>query len=185
MSDQPVFRSIAIPLNNLEDLHGPYGGRESPEDLFVGRKVIIDKLVDILQSTRRRGSYLIAGYRGAGKTSVIHRALAQYHKGEKGEKGEKRDLLEVRINLGDNSQLTPLNIYYSIANILRDEMVNKSFNKWERFLESAVAPRIIGITALILLATLPPIAWFNPELLSFYDYTLWLIYLFILLKGMA
>ena len=179
MNDQSVFRPIAISLNTIEDTHGPYGGREASEDLFVGRKVIIDKIVDLLESSRRRGSYLIAGYRGAGKTSVIDRAITQYHK------GKKQSLLDVRINLGDNSQLTPLNIFYSIANILRDQMLNKDRSKLERFLEYSVAPRNIGIVIFILLAPVLPVAWFKPEFLPLYNYAIWLIYIFILLKGAA
>ena len=63
----PVFRFIAIPLNGFEPVHTPHGCSGDHDHLFVGRRTIIDKLVDLLRSKSRRGSYLIAGYRGAGK----------------------------------------------------------------------------------------------------------------------
>lgn len=124
MDEQIIYRSIAIPLEGFEHLHAPHGGSENLDYLFVGRKDIIDKLVDLLSSTTRRGSYLITGYRGAGKTSVINKAIDKYRKGER---GKKREALVVRINLGDNSELTPLNIYYSISTILRDQLVQEGF----------------------------------------------------------
>ena len=58
------------------------------------------------------------------------------------------------INLGDNSQLTPMNIYYSIASILRDEMTKS--RGWERFLKFTVAPRTIGTVAFTFLAATAP-----------------------------
>ncbi|MDN5936121.1 MAG: ATP-binding protein, partial [Nitrosospira sp.] len=113
ISDQPIFRFIAIPLDGFEPVHTPHGRSEDLAHLFVGRTAIIDKLVDLLRSKSRRGSYLIAGYRGAGKTSVINKALKEYREGEQdskalkgyreGEQEKARVVLDVRINLGDNS----------------------------------------------------------------------------------
>jgi hypothetical protein len=116
-----IFRSIAISLDDFAHVHGPHDGSEHLNHLFVGRAAIIDKLVDLLRSPSRRGSYLIAGYRGSGKTSVIRKAIEKYRNPQDGEKPEPP--LVVNINLGDNSQLTPLNIYYSIASLLRDEIL--------------------------------------------------------------
>ena len=179
MSDQStIFRSIAIPLDGFKPASTSDDRSGDPDHLFVGREPIIKKLADLLRNNGRRGSYLIAGYRGAGKTTVINKAIARYRKEEKWKP------LIVGINLGDNSQLTPMNIYYSIASILRDEMTKS--RGWERFLKFTVAPRTIGTVAFTFLAATAPIAWFNPELsLTIYDYALLLFYLFILLKGVV
>lgn len=156
MSNLSTPRSIAIPLRGSRGDSLSNGFTEQPDHLFVGREAIIDKLVDLLKSNRKRGSYLIAGYRGAGKTSVINKAINKYKYGEKNKHGEvkNRKALIVRINLGDTSQLTPLSIYYSIANILREELTDKSRNKWESWMDRLVSFKVLGIYVFLALAGL-------------------------------
>src|SRR5687768_511439 len=122
MTKKNVTRSIAVPLY----------GFSHREHLFVGREVIVGKLIDLLK-LKSRGSYLIAGYRGAGKTFVINQALRDFASLEK---GKKLKLLKVHINLGDNTQLTSLNMYYSMASMLRDEIRDKGFLRYLRFLKA-------------------------------------------------
>ena len=177
ISDQSTFHSIAIPLIGKYALPSD-DDNEHPDHLFVGRKIIINNLVDILKSNKKRGSYLIAGYRGAGKTTVIKKTIERYQ--------EKRGAVIVNINLGDTSQLTPLSIYYSIANILREELTEKSCYKWERHLRSLVSFKAFGIYIFLFFSALFPITWFNPgQNLPVYDYILWLIYLLGILKVMG
>lgn len=73
--DFTEYRTIAIPLQSSGSINKPSDHNEYQEQFFVGRKNITEKLVDLLESTRQRGSYLIAGYRGSGKTSMVDRAL--------------------------------------------------------------------------------------------------------------
>jgi hypothetical protein len=122
MTINNVTRSIAVPLY----------GFSHPEHLFVGREVIVGKLVDLLK-LKSRGSYLIAGYRGAGKTFVIDKALENY---DNGGKGKKSKLLRVHINLGDNTQLTSLNMFYSMASMLRDEIRDEGFPQYLQFVKA-------------------------------------------------
>ena len=96
----PDFHSIAIPVIGKFEPAFENDCSEYPDHLFVGRQAIIKNLIDILMSDRKRGSYLIAGYRGAGKTSVVKKALIKYP-------GKKR-ILKVHINLGETSHLTPI-----------------------------------------------------------------------------
>lgn len=116
------WKSIAIPLRGFEYVHAPYD--ENIKDfvhLFAGRDALRDRLVSVLQSEhRKRGSYLIAGYRGAGKTSIVNRAIEKYNAARTDVK-EKQTIVVVKINLGDNSRLTPLDIYFSIASSLIEE----------------------------------------------------------------
>ena len=55
---------------------------DDQKDPFLGRQEILDSFVDILQSDRKnnsnRGSYLVTGYRGMGKTSFVNQAIKQY-----------------------------------------------------------------------------------------------------------
>ena len=177
IKDQSKFHSIAIPLIG-KYAPPPDNHSEHPDHLFVGRKNIISNLVDILKSNKKRGSYLIAGYRGAGKTTVIKKAIERYQR--------KQKAVIVNINLGDTSQLTPLGIYYSIVNILRDELTEKSCYIWERHLKALVSFKAFGIYIFLFFAVLFPITWFSlGHDLPVYDYMLWLVYLFGILKVAA
>ncbi len=178
---RPVTRYIAIPLSGFEPVHTSHDRTENAH-LFVGRKIIIDKLVDLLKSKSRRGSYLIAGYRGAGKTSVINRAIKEF----RGEKGSKRVGFIVRINLGDNSQLTPLNIYYSIASILRDEIASEG-TWWEKVMSSIIALRTIDIFAFIVVSSAALAFLFEPIDVPrhFYNGALVFLFLFVAVKAIT
>jgi len=167
-----AHKAIAIKLNKFSFLHGEAGTGD--DDLFIGRKYLIEKIVNILEKTsKNRGSYLISGYRGVGKTSVINRAIEEYYptcgilkriyttlnltiralfKGEFQLAHEKfmlmwKKVVVIRVNLGDSSKLAPMNIYYSIANILKDELNSCSLS---RFFPSYFLNKIIlSVLALV------------------------------------
>ncbi len=173
------YRTIAIPLQSSKSADELSDHYEYQERFFVGRKNITKKLVDLLESTSRlRGSYLIAGYRGSGKTSVVDKALSSTAANKNEEKKRNLEIYHVRINLGDNSQLTPMNIYYSIANILRDTIADgnnsaksppstwEKISKWTRkfFLKPSIKLRNIGVSSVLLTCMAAPlIPLLNPE----------------------
>ncbi|HHJ16954.1 MAG TPA: ATP-binding protein [Gammaproteobacteria bacterium] len=71
---QPVCVPLRYTLRHelaskkLEDDHG-----------FVGREELLADIIEVLShTTTTRGSYLVAGYRGSGKTSLVNRALRFY-----------------------------------------------------------------------------------------------------------
>ncbi|MDP2225819.1 P-loop NTPase fold protein, partial [Nitrosomonas sp.] len=181
-TDFTEYRAIAIPLQSSGSITEPSNYNEYQEQFFVGRKNITPKLVDLLQSTRQRGSYLIAGYRGSGKTSMVDKAILL------AEKKSSVKMYEVRINLGDNSQLTPLHIYYSIANILRNTIADgnnrpksppppmrKRILKWmwKFFLEPSIRLRDISIVSVFLACIASSILLLNPETISIvYDFSI-------------
>jgi len=125
-SDFTINRPIAIPLNGFEFRHTSDPSEDPEQDhLFVGRKKIIGKLVSLFEnSKRKRGSYLVAGYRGVGKTSVVKKAIKKFV-----DTSSCRSPLVVDINLGDESSLKPSNIYFSMANILRDKIKSGGVKK--------------------------------------------------------
>lgn len=72
---------VLVPLQSFRLRHGPQDNTKDNKNGFVGRDELIHKLVKVLENTRdSRGSYLIAGYRGVGKTSVMERVLSEYKK---------------------------------------------------------------------------------------------------------
>jgi len=130
-----AHRPLAVNLRNFEFCHGDIHEVTSPEGLFIGRKHINNKIVSILKSTKEgRGSYLIAGYRGVGKTAIFKRAYYEYSEARKlKEEGLFKCCIRrlshktsipilLKINLGNRKQLDSKNIYYAIANILKSEL---------------------------------------------------------------
>ena len=52
---------------------------------FVGRDLLINELLTTLKETKKtRGCYLISGFRGSGKTTLINKVLAYYKSGKTG-----------------------------------------------------------------------------------------------------
>jgi len=69
---------VCVPLHT-EYQHRFTSDNQESETGFVGRSELIADIVTALKQTRTsRGCYLVAGYRGAGKTSLVNRALHFY-----------------------------------------------------------------------------------------------------------
>src|SRR5215510_10022095 len=51
--------------------------RNSAEPVFVGRSELLGSLVNAISRPEIRGTYLVSGYRGAGKTSLVIEASRQ------------------------------------------------------------------------------------------------------------
>lgn len=67
-----------IPLPEFQYDHKPYS-EETENKNFVGRDKDVDSFVEILNSSiKNSGSYLVTGYRGAGKTSFVERVLSKF-----------------------------------------------------------------------------------------------------------
>ena len=67
---------IAIPLPDYQSRHSTHVHTHGLDRGFVGRDNLIAELLAILEQTHgQRGCYLIAGFRGSGKTSLINKVL--------------------------------------------------------------------------------------------------------------
>lgn len=70
---------IALPLPNFHYQHTPKAGTIDQDIGMVGRDNLISDLVALLHETQEsHGSYLLAGFRGAGKTTLVNTALDIY-----------------------------------------------------------------------------------------------------------
>lgn len=68
---QPKSIKIHIPDNSCND-----SGNEMDDEDFVGRTILMRKLFNWLTDNKHgKGSYLVTGYRGMGKTSLVNRVL--------------------------------------------------------------------------------------------------------------
>ncbi|MGD1844947.1 MAG: ATP-binding protein, partial [Salibacteraceae bacterium] len=71
------IKDLYLKLHDFSFFHSP-SGLQKPDARFVGREKIIRKLVNILSNSETKaGAYLVTGYRGVGKTSLVRKALAQ------------------------------------------------------------------------------------------------------------
>jgi hypothetical protein len=62
----------ALTYDSLDRAEGQAGPDEA---VFVGRKDLLDPLVAAIRQPAQRGTYLISGYRGTGKTTLVIEAL--------------------------------------------------------------------------------------------------------------
>lgn len=83
------IKNIYIELPDYEFFHSPSGISRRDKRL-IGRKKVKNKLLTILQNSKTKaGAYLVTGYRGMGKTSLVREIIA----------GLKDDNREQRIGL--------------------------------------------------------------------------------------
>jgi len=71
------IKDIYLQLHDYSFFHSP-SGLKKEDARFIGRETIIQKLHNILtNSETRAGAYLVTGYRGVGKTSLVRKVLAK------------------------------------------------------------------------------------------------------------
>jgi hypothetical protein len=83
MSDRPYSRvkDFVIPIYNYRYFHKPSGEiKEENDPNHIDRKNLIDTILDLLETNFFSGVYLITGFRGSGKTSLVKRAILRFTK---------------------------------------------------------------------------------------------------------
>ncbi len=70
-------KKVLIELPGYSYFHSP-SEIGKLDERFIGRKNIINRLVTILSNQEdKSGAYLVTGYRGMGKTSMVNQALTK------------------------------------------------------------------------------------------------------------
>jgi hypothetical protein len=83
------IKKIMIQLHDYHFYHGPYK-EIFGDERFIGRKSILTKLKSLFtRSEYKSGVYLITGYRGSGKTSLVNKAIDEINNRVKLLKGSK------------------------------------------------------------------------------------------------
>ncbi len=104
MEEFAKIKDIYLPLFDYKFDHGP-SLIDHSNPLFVGRERILQRLELILDETRSRskqGAYLIAGYRGMGKTSLVREAITKVNKrADQGKSGKKLEVFEFSLAQGE------------------------------------------------------------------------------------
>lgn len=89
MSDYPLskysakIKDVYIELKNYRFFHSPYD-ETATKGRFIGREKVKNRIFSILDRTDvKSGSYLITGFRGMGKTSLVREALDDFNNKQK------------------------------------------------------------------------------------------------------
>lgn len=84
MSDYPLakysakIKDVYIELKKYEFFHSPYDN-SATKNRFIGRDRVKNRIVSILNTNVKSGSYLVTGFRGMGKTSVVREAIDDFN----------------------------------------------------------------------------------------------------------
>ncbi|MGB3465394.1 MAG: ATP-binding protein, partial [Cyclobacteriaceae bacterium] len=71
------IKTVYVELHNYTFFHSPEGVKKS-YSRYVGREKLKEKLKSILtNSESKSGAYLVTGFRGMGKTSLVRKAIAE------------------------------------------------------------------------------------------------------------
>lgn len=83
------IKHVYIELLDYKYFHSPYSEKVYPlnstnennsDGRFIGRRHVLNQIIEILENSKTRsGAYLIAGFRGMGKTSAVRMAIREYH----------------------------------------------------------------------------------------------------------
>lgn len=148
---------ISIPLENFS-----YSGAENDQcaqsglSKFFGRAKEKSRLLDHLKKGKRRGgSFLVAGYRGAGKTRFVSEVLCEYEK-------ESGKFIEVRVNLGNDGDLTSKSVLFNMVYLLNNALRTRKQVRFLRFLFANII-RSLSLAIVFLLALFALVLIF-PEL---------------------
>jgi len=118
---------IVIPLKNFN-----YSNTTIVEDKtkkFLGRIKELNRLKDYFtqghENNSFRGSILVAGFRGAGKTGFVNKVIDEYQNFLKKDQEEHR-LIEVRMNLGSEKNIDSKTVLFNMVSLLKNKIGDNS-----------------------------------------------------------
>lgn len=132
------IKDIYLQTANCDFYHGHHHDKKTP--FFLGRHKAKERLkMLLLRSQSPSGAYLVTGFRGMGKTSLVHQALAEL----KEKHGDERPFEKITLSLSQDD-VRDLDVLRLIARQLyskwKELFVQKSF--WRR-----VKPVVLLLTA--------------------------------------
>lgn len=120
--NQDFVDRLNIKLENFQFYHRPSSsGKVDPK--YIQRNKPAYQLTEWLKNANRHGTYLVAGYRGVGKSSlvgsVIHNLKKEYRK------NGKRHYIDICVNIGQEN-INEADILQIIAKNLRDTFMRET-----------------------------------------------------------
>jgi|GEM_PF-6699196 len=188
-------KDIYIELPKYEYFHSP-SSVDKVDPRFRGRNGIEYKLKNILNSTKTKsGAYLVTGYRGVGKTSLVNKVLNNLvYKKSNSKKKKSNSPVVIRINLG-HDELKEKDLLKLIAKSLFENYKEWIFSKiWIQFIKFVIyvliSFSILGIFSFStekekILKIFFSSEYELPYILSISPYSFILIAIFILCMGIS
>ena len=152
------IKDLWLEVANCDFFHSHLGEKDS--GFFLGRKKAKEHLKMLLRHSKSRsGAYLVAGFRGMGKTSLVHEVLEELKK----ECGKERPFEKIPISLSQDD-IRDTDVLRLIARQLASKWqeIHVKESVWYKF-----PPR--GVWAAILctlIALLAPVLWWCWKYLS-------------------
>jgi hypothetical protein len=128
--DKYAFRSyikdIFLEVPDYKYNHKPHSGSKrnlSDDDkknnhIFIGREKLKANFLNILKEGGRNGAYLVTGYRGMGKTSLVNNVIDEY---KDFEEKENREVKPIKVSLAQ-AKLEEIDVLRHILRVLYDEI---------------------------------------------------------------
>lgn len=118
-------KDVFLQLENYQFFHSPYSSDPGKEDTrFIGRKKLLNHLRMILENSKTKsGAYLITGFRGMGKTSLVRKVIKDVNESKAIEKGDPKykGLMPIEISLAQDD-LNETDVFRLICRHLLFEM---------------------------------------------------------------
>lgn len=112
------IKGVAFELpENFKYDHSP----SEEDDIFFGREEEKDKFLSILKnSKRKKGVYLVSGYRGMGKTSFVEKVISEYR-----DNIQNNEVVKIGLHIS-SPNIKEIDILRQITTQLRNELKKRS-----------------------------------------------------------
>lgn len=88
------IKDVYIQLKGYKFHHSPYQNKEDDGDRIIGRKKVKERIKNLLTETNKKsGTYLVTGFRGMGKTSLVRQAIEEVNNDAIKSKQNRNDTL--------------------------------------------------------------------------------------------
>ena len=119
---RPFIKSVYILLPGYKYRHTT---SDMEDNMFVGRESVREKFLDYLRKGGSKGAYLITGYRGMGKTTLVNQVIKEYLSDKK----NKRDKISISFGQKNISEMDILRqMVYEIKNYIEKNNKNSIFS---------------------------------------------------------
>lgn len=164
-SYRSYIKDIFIEVPNYKYRHHPNFGNEDNSHNFIGRDKLQNRFLDILKKGSKNGAYLVTGYRGMGKTSLVNIVVEKYKKEESNKKPSVK-ISNLKISLAQ-SNLDESDVLRHILKLLYEEIKIDRRSAFFPYLE--YYSYFLSIIFLVLITGFTPWKIFSNEILSIWE----------------
>ncbi|MPR37448.1 ATP-binding protein [Salmonirosea aquatica] len=125
------IKDIFIEVPNYKYNHKPFSSDASRNEshIFIGREKLKSNFLHILKNGSKNGAYLVTGYRGMGKTSLVNNVVSTYAKERK-----EDEVKPIKISLAQ-SKLEETDVLRYILKILHENIREERLKYYMPFID--------------------------------------------------